>query len=38
MHESPEGEVISADCNTCHELLTLEEPVKPILSILRGAE
>lgn len=38
MHESPEGEVISADCNTCHELLSLEEPVKPILSILRGAE
>lgn len=38
MHESPEGEVISADCNTCHELLSLEAPVKPILSILREAK
>jgi hypothetical protein len=35
MHESPDGKIISGDCNTCHDLLSQEEPVKPILSTLR---
>ncbi len=38
MHETTDGRTISADCNTCHDLLALEEPVKPILSTLRGEE
>ena len=36
MHESASGKTISADCNTCHTLLAIEEPAPPILSTLRG--
>ncbi len=36
MHESPEGKTISADCNTCHTLLAIEEQDPQILKILQG--
>ena len=36
MHESPDGKVISADCNTCHTLLALEEENPKILQVLTG--
>ena len=36
MHESADGKVISADCNTCHILLAIEEPDPPILKTLQG--
>jgi hypothetical protein len=38
MHESPEGKTISADCNTCHTLLAIEEKDPAILKILQGEE
>jgi hypothetical protein len=36
MHESPDGKTISADCNTCHTLLAIEEEKPPILKTLQG--
>jgi len=36
MHESPEGKTISADCNTCHTLLAIEEQDPQILKTLQG--
>ena len=36
MHESPEGKTISADCNTCHTLLAIEEKNPQILKTLQG--
>jgi hypothetical protein len=36
MHESADGKVISADCNTCHTVLALEEENPKILQELRG--
>ena len=36
MHESPEGKTISADCNTCHTLLAIEEENPEILKTLQG--
>lgn len=36
MHESPDGRTISADCNTCHTLLAIEEEDPPILRTLKG--
>ncbi len=36
MHESADGKVISADCNTCHILLAIEEPDPPIMKTLQG--
>ncbi len=36
MHESPDGKTISADCNTCHTLLAIEEENPPILKTLQG--
>jgi hypothetical protein len=36
MHESPDGKTISADCNTCHNLLAIEEANPPILKTLEG--
>jgi hypothetical protein len=36
MHESPDGKTISADCNTCHTLLAIEEDNPPILKTLQG--
>jgi hypothetical protein len=36
MHESPDGKTISADCNTCHTLLAIEEEDPPILKTLQG--
>ena len=36
MHQSPDGKTISADCNTCHNLLALEEANPPILKTLEG--
>ena len=36
MHESPDGKVISADCNTCHTLLAIEEKDPAILKTLQG--
>lgn len=38
MHESPDGKVISADCNTCHTLLAIEEKDPDILKTLQGEE
>ncbi len=38
MHESPDGKTISADCNTCHTLLAIEEKNPAILKILQGEE
>ncbi len=37
MHESPEGKTISADCNTCHTLLAIEEKDPAILKTLQGS-
>ncbi|MEN8730870.1 MAG: cytochrome C [Desulfuromonadales bacterium] len=36
LHTSPDGKTISADCNTCHTLLALEEENPEILDQLRG--
>ena len=36
LHESPEGKTISADCNTCHTLLAIEEEEPKILQALQG--
>ena len=36
LHESPDGKTISADCNTCHTLLALEEQDPKILQALEG--
>jgi hypothetical protein len=36
MHESPDGKTISADCNTCHTLLAIEEENPPIMKTLQG--
>ncbi|MEJ2491226.1 MAG: NapC/NirT family cytochrome c [Desulfuromonadales bacterium] len=36
LHESADGKTISADCNTCHNLLALEEQDPKILETLRG--
>jgi hypothetical protein len=36
LHESPDGKTISADCNTCHTLLAIEEENPPILKTLQG--
>jgi hypothetical protein len=36
LHESPDGRTISADCNTCHNLLAVEEANPPILKTLEG--
>ena len=36
MHESPDGKTISADCNTCHVLLAIEEEDPNILKTLSG--
>ena len=36
MHESPDGKIISADCNTCHTLLATEEENPEILKQLQG--
>lgn len=36
LHESPEGKTISADCNTCHNLLAIEEKNPPILEKLEA--
>lgn len=36
MHVSADGQTISADCNTCHTLLALEEESPEILQTLRG--
>jgi hypothetical protein len=36
MHESPDGRTISADCNTCHTLLAIEEKSPKILETLQG--
>jgi hypothetical protein len=36
MHESPDGKTISADCNTCHTLLAIEQENPPILKTLQG--
>lgn len=38
MHESPDGKTISADCNTCHTLLAIEQADPPILKTLQGAD
>ena len=38
MHESPDGEVISGDCNTCHILLAEGEEEPEILDVLSGEE
>ena len=35
-HKSADGRTISADCNTCHTLLAMEEANPPILKTLRG--
>lgn len=35
-HVSDSGRTISADCNTCHTLLAMEEANPPILKTLRG--
>ncbi len=35
-HVSPDGRTISADCNTCHTLLAIEEEDPKILTTLRG--
>lgn len=35
-HKSADGRTISADCNTCHTLLAMEEAAPPILKTLRG--
>ncbi len=35
-HKTAEGRTISADCNTCHTLLAMEEEAPPILKTLRG--
>jgi hypothetical protein len=35
-HRSADGQTISADCNTCHTMLAMEEPNPPILKTLRG--
>ena len=37
LHESPDGKTISADCNTCHTLLAIEEENPPILKNLQGS-
>jgi len=36
MHETPDGKTISADCNTCHTLLAIEEENPKILKELQG--
>ena len=36
MHESPEGKVISGDCNTCHVILAEGEENPEILKVLSG--
>ena len=36
MHEGPDGKTISADCNTCHTLLAIEEEKPQILKTLQG--
>ncbi len=38
MHESQDGRTISADCNTCHTLLAIEEQDPPILRTLQGKD
>ena len=38
LHESPEGKTISADCNTCHTLLAIEEEEPKILQALQGSD
>jgi hypothetical protein len=38
MHESADGKVISADCNTCHTLLAIEEEHPKILKTLQGED
>jgi hypothetical protein len=38
MHESPDGKTISADCNTCHTLLAIEDKNPQILKILQGED
>jgi hypothetical protein len=35
-HKSADGQTISADCNTCHTMLAMDEPNPPILKTLRG--
>ncbi len=35
-HKTADGRTISADCNTCHTLLAMEEEKPPILKTLRG--
>ena len=35
-HKTADGRTISADCNTCHTLLAMEEENPPILKTLRG--
>ena len=37
MHETPDGKTISADCNTCHTLLAIEEQDPKILKELQGS-
>jgi hypothetical protein len=36
LHESPDGKTISADCDTCHTLLAIEEEDPKILQVLQG--
>ena len=36
MHETPDGRTISADCNTCHTLLAIEEENPKILKEFQG--
>ncbi|MGW8312515.1 MAG: cytochrome c3 family protein [Desulfuromonadales bacterium] len=38
LHESPDGKTISADCNTCHTLLAIEEDNPSILNTLQGKQ
>jgi hypothetical protein len=38
MHESADGQVISADCNTCHTLLAIEEENPAILNTLQRGD
>jgi len=38
LHESPDGKTISADCNTCHTLLAIEEHDPSILKTLQGQD
>jgi hypothetical protein len=38
LHESPDGKTISADCNTCHTLLAIEEDNPSILKTLQDRQ